>query len=386
MTKPLFGLLALGLVAGTAVVAPSSPAFAAEPADADARKREDAANLYNEGVELYGKELYMGAIKAFKKAYELFPAPRPLYNIAKSYEKLGVSEECISWYEKYVAEYTKVNGHEPPDVVDIRNSIAKCQLGARLEITIASDPSGANVFLGDRTKLLGQTPYKTTLDPGEYTLYLESKGFAPLNKKFVVRKGEAQKFTFKLDKLSRVGAVTVKTNVRGATLYVDGQNVGRTPYRDELVLEEGRHQISLDKDAYEPVEQTVVLGVNQKVEVEANLWLRDPPYTWKGYVGWTAISLGALMVGGGFAAATHADTLFQGTGDFDTFVMLQNVGYIGGGSLAGIGLLLVILEAVDTKAIRDEDALTETTAAAPRFTPAVSAGPGGGFVGADVRF
>ncbi len=368
----------------------SGEAAAAQPAEEAApaapKNKDKALEYYFEGQSLYQKELYLQAITAFKRSYELYPANQTLYAIAKSYEKLGMGSECVTAYERYLEAYRKDKGKEPPDLLDIKNAITKCKLGEKLELVVKSDPSGAQVYLNTKDKLLGQTPYKTRLDPGSYTLILEYPGYETLTKTIVLRAGEPQSFLFKLARPTHSGTILLSANIARATIYIDGQNVGRTPYQEALVVSAGRHQITVDKEDYVPYTTTVDVGEGHRVRVYAELWLRDPPSTWKSGVGWTSLVLGALVIGGGVGASFHANTLYRGTPDFQTFEQLQNIGYGAGGGLAGLGLMLLIWEAADTHAIKEGDALEEARVPAVRPFVALDGGAGGGVGGLQVGF
>jgi len=256
----------------------------------------------------------------------------------------------------------------------------------RPEVTIGSDPFGAKVYIGSRDKLLGQTPYVTTLDPGSYLLFLDLNGYQPFEQQFEVRAGEPIKLYFKLEKLQRVGSVTVRSNIRGATIFIDGRNVGLTPYADKIVLDEGQHQITVQKDEYLPYSRELNVAVAKDDVVASDLYLRNPPMTWKGYVGYTSLILGAGGIGFGYFAKTRADVEFTGTSEFNKWQTLQNVGYGAGAGFMGVGVLLLVLEALDTDIVKSEDALDEACAS-PRVMPLVTALPGsGGMLGADVRF
>ena len=54
--------------------------------------------------ERYGAEDYEGAIEDFKRAYEIKKVSNLLYNIARTYEKLGKFEEALTYYERFVNE------------------------------------------------------------------------------------------------------------------------------------------------------------------------------------------------------------------------------------------------------------------------------------------
>jgi len=369
------------LVCAVFIGAAWSPGAQAAAPTEDEKARARA--FYEEGQTLFKKELYAAAIENFRKAHEIIPHPVNLYNIARAYEKLGDADNCVKGYEEYLDFYKrKNNGKDPSDVVDVRASIAKCQLLQRPAVTVESDPPGASIYIDDKGKLVGQTPLTVKLDPGKYKLFLNLDGHVPFEQDLDVRAGQPLTLRFKLEKFQRVGNIRVKSNVRGASLFIDGRNVGLTPYTDVITVDEGPHQIAVSKDEYVPFNKEVKVTVNETVEVVSELYLRDAPYTWKGYVGWTAIALGLGAGVGGVFAGAEADKYFKDTDDFDQWSTLQKVGYGVGGTLIGAGILLVVLEATDTSIIKSEDAL-DPVARTPSVTPFVSAG---GLVGADVRF
>ena len=376
------------------VAKPAPPDPAKVKAEAErkrrAKLREEAGRHYVEGLQAYKKDLYQAAIRSFERSYKIFPMLITIYNIAKSYERLGVAEKCIFWFEKYVKSFRKKKKKDPNDINDIKNAISKCRLGTKLEITVESDPKGVSVYIDGTEGLRGQTPMTTKLKPGTHNLTLKLAGYVTLKRKILVRLGESRKLFFKLEKIRRAGKVRITSNVRGANIFVDGRNVGRTPFRQKLVLPEGTHQITVEKEDYSPVNKTIEVVADQSYEVDASLWLRNPPSTWKNPVGWTSMSFGLILIAGGFGAGYYVDNyqVFQGTPDFKFYTMLQKVGYIGGGVLAGVGLTLLIWEAVARgRAIKDKDKISSNdTAPRLRLTPLVSVREGGGFVGAHLRF
>jgi len=355
-------------------------AHAAAPTE-DEKKRARA--FYDEGGTLFKKELYAAAIENFKKANDIIPHPVNLYNIAKGYEKLGDADNCVKGYQEYLEAYKrKNNGKDPSDLTDVRASIAKCQLLQRPEVTVESDPPGASIYIDDKSKLVGQTPSTMKLDPGRYKLFLNLDGYAPFEQDLDVRPGQPLTLRFKLEKFQRVGQVRVKTNVRGASLFIDGRNIGLTPYKDLITLDEGAHQIAVSKDEYTASNKEVKVVVGETLEVTSEIYLREAPATWKGYVGWTAIVLGVGGIVGGYFIGAEADKYFKGTDDFDSLATWQKVSYAAGGALLGAGILLVVLEATDTSLVKSGDEL-DPVARLPQVMPFVSVD---GRVGADVRF
>lgn len=347
------------IMLGLALLLSGPPGWSQEPAqpDPDAVKQEAAAH-YHEGRRLFDQELYESAIERFRKAHELMPAPANLYNIAKSYERLGASSLCVSSYEAYLEAYKALEGRSAPDAVDVRNAIEKCRLGARIPLSIESDPPGASVYLDDMTKLLGQTPYTTHTDPGSYRVRLTLDGHVPFERTLQVRPGEPLKVVFKMEKHRAIGSLIVRANVMGASIYVDGRNIGLTPFPEAIQLEAGRHQVTIKKDDYSSVSTHVEIEADKQSEIEVVIFLTDPPPTWKGYLGYTTLSLGAGALGAGYFLGEHANTFFVGTPDFDEFAGYQKVAYGTGASLATLGLVLAIVESLDNRAIKPGDAIT----------------------------
>src|SRR3954469_2363905 len=73
------------------------------PTPAWAQKGEKrAAALVKEGERLYSSGKYREAAEALKKAQELQPNPKLIYNIARAYERSGDLREALGWYQQYV--------------------------------------------------------------------------------------------------------------------------------------------------------------------------------------------------------------------------------------------------------------------------------------------
>ena len=371
-------------------------------------RKERAAELSAEATELFQKELYNSAVELFIKAYKVDPQLVFIYNITVCYERLGDSDNCVDYYEKYLTQYGVENdGAAPEDLVDVRNTIAKCRLGAKVQISIESDPPGASVAIDQRGTIVGQTPLTLRQDAGTYTFYVDLPEHQPIERKVEVRTGEPVRLLFTMEKVVRTGTITVRANITGATIFVDGRNIGLTPYNDPIRVDEGTHQLILKKDDYTIYSEETYIAAGDAQTLTAELWLRDPPTTWKGYVGWTAFGLGAGLVTGGFFMGQEAskyysestasplglldtplgETSYAPSPEFEQFQLLEQVGYWAGGVMMGLGLSLVILEAFDVYMIKAEDALLDSSASSGvEILPVFSPTRGGAFAGARVTF
>lgn len=353
-----------------------------------AQKKKEAERYYTEGSESFARERYEQAVKAFTLAYELYPkAVIALYNIAKSYERLGDGEKCITYFDRYLDAYRKANKrNDPPDIKDIENTKLKCKLGTKIELTIETDPIGAAVYVDDKDKLLGTTPYKLRLDAGTYNMLLESSGYEPLEQKIEVRAGEARRLSFKLEKKQYVGHIRVKTNIQGALLLINARPHGTSPFTAPIPLGMGSHQIKLQKQDYNTFTQQLGVEADRTYDLDADLFLRESGSTWKKPLGWSLLVPGVLAIGGAVAAGVHADTLFKGTPDFELYRDLQKWGFVGGGVAAGLGLVFLIWEVADTNKVKPEDEIDSAGASAPTIRPQIVPVAAGAVVGADVSF
>jgi hypothetical protein len=366
MSRPLT-ILALVF----ALCALSTGAFGqTSPVEISEEIKREAAAHYHEGRRLFDQELYSAAIERFQQAQQLYPAPANLYNIAKCYERLGASNLCVESYQSYLRLYESSKGRSAPDVVDVRNAIEKCRLGARIFLSIESDPPGATVYLDAMDKVVGQTPYATHTDAGTYRLKLTLQGYAPFERTLNVRPGEPLKVVFKLEKFQASGKLIVRANILGAAIYVDGKNIGLTPFADSIALSTGSHQVTVIKDDYSAYASRIEIIHNQRSTVEATLFLTSPPATWKGYTGYTTLAVGVGSVVAGYFLGNRADTEFTGSEEFNEYAGDQKMAYGAGATLALTGVLLAIFETLDALAVKEGDAITyrPTSSWDQRFT------------------
>ncbi|MCP3139052.1 tetratricopeptide repeat protein [Pyxidicoccus xibeiensis] len=63
---------------------------------------KNAPALIKEGERLYQAGKYKEAAEALKKAHELAPNPKLIYNIAFALENAGELRDALSWYQQYV--------------------------------------------------------------------------------------------------------------------------------------------------------------------------------------------------------------------------------------------------------------------------------------------
>lgn len=137
-------------------------------------------------------------------------------------------------------------------------------------LNITSIPTGAAVYLDGVDT--GEVTNASFMDipEGEYTIRLELPGYAPLERAGVpVKKGYLTTRNFNLT-LAK-GSCTVLSDVRGARIFIDGNETlcyANWTFDD---IQVGNHTISLEKDGYDPVSREVVINDTNTTVIFLNM-------------------------------------------------------------------------------------------------------------------
>lgn len=189
------------------------------------------------------------------------------------------------------------------------------------------------------------------------------------------RRQEVQK---QLEQLAgRVAQITIKVNVEGAEVALNGRVVGTTPLAAPLVVNSGRHQIEVTKAGMDSDRKSVAVAGTDEIELEFKLVSRTvlppppvpgprvigsepgPSYIWVGWLVTGVLTAGTVASGiAALAASSRADDLRNtfGTSDDDisskadearTLAIVTDV-LIGASALSGgMTLIFAIIEATD---------------------------------------
>jgi hypothetical protein len=114
-------------------------------------------------------------------------------------------------------------------------------------VSISSDPSDAVIFWND--VLLGNTPYQNnTVQPGIYRIVIRRQGFRDYSTTLNVSRGQIRRIEAKL--IESLGSLNITSQPSGATIYLDGRQIGSTPYQS-TDTKAGDYKILLRKEGYE---------------------------------------------------------------------------------------------------------------------------------------
>lgn len=355
LTRLLVVTVALAALAGPAPRALAQPADEGGGSDPRQDRIEQAKTHYEQGSRFYAQGRYKDAVRELKAAYDLSGETILLYNIAKCYDKLGEFDRAIETYGDYV--------HMSPDLsaadrAEVERSIQELRQRKREmlpELVIRSTPRGADIYIDDKTKLMGQTPDKFRVEPGPHKLYLEKKGYEPQEKPFVMPTGKPLVLEFDLKPVEEYGNIQIVANVAGARVFVDGKNVGITPYREMPSARIGAHQVILEKAGFYRWEQRVEVEKGRTALVTAELKPIEELSAAPAVLGWTSLVVGALAMGGGATAYYFAERKFNDTDDFRTLHNLEIAGYVTGGVLLTLAVTLITYDIIRDEPSADMD-------------------------------
>ncbi len=116
-------------------------------------------------------------------------------------------------------------------------------------LIVSSTPVGAEIFVDD--KFLGSTPGAFRVLIGERKVAIKRTGYNTENKTLTVTESETSRIDVKLNDII---PITISSTPR-ATLYIDGERVGQTPWSRTVIA--GEHKVKLQAPKFYDLEKTI---------------------------------------------------------------------------------------------------------------------------------
>jgi hypothetical protein len=193
---------------------------------------------FREGVSLFSKEDYPGALAAFQDSYRIATKPAVLYNIAMCQKALYRYVDSLASFRRYLeTSDEKVNQKRRAEVIgeldEIDKVVGKIRfVGLREKAIVLVDGRQAATFPVDKPILV---------DPGKRAITVTKDGFIPYNQEVVVTSGD--ELTLEVRLLALPGKISVDCGVQSAVVSMDGQEVGACPYQTEIAA--GSHEVAV---------------------------------------------------------------------------------------------------------------------------------------------
>jgi len=190
MKPVVFFALALAAVGG---MAPLARAGTDAPADAAAAKQTEAAQRFRRGIDLYKSGDFAAALAAFKRAYELMPSFKILYNLGQVSYQRHDHAAALRYFQQYLAD-----GDESiPDERRREVAVAIVDLEPRVgRLQIESGDEAAEVFVDD--VLVGTTPLRalTVVNAGRRKIDVVTRNGEHRSRLVEVAGGEVMSLSF----------------------------------------------------------------------------------------------------------------------------------------------------------------------------------------------
>ncbi len=174
------------------------------------------------GVEAYRKGQYRQALHHLMLSQRLAPNPSAIFNIARTYERMGEPAEAWRYYRMYVGLVD-----EGPAFERSQEALQKLR-GELALVEITSDPEGAEVYLDrENLGLRGQTPLVLAVPPGEHTVLLDAAGHDRGESKVTAVLGETVTQTISLQ--AHASRLQLEGAPEGAQVWLGERLLGTVP-------------------------------------------------------------------------------------------------------------------------------------------------------------
>ncbi|ACS33484.1 DUF2341 domain-containing protein [Thermococcus gammatolerans] len=133
-------------------------------------------------------------------------------------------------------------------------------------LNVKSDTPNADVYVNG--SYIATTPLSLRLAPGKYLVEVSKEGYRNYSKVVVLGPNGVVNLSAIL--VPEFGYVTINSDPSGATVIIDGQNVGRTPL-EKYRMPVGTHTIVLRMDGYQDKEYSVSIKGGEETTLKFNL-------------------------------------------------------------------------------------------------------------------
>lgn len=266
-----------------------SPAWAASPEEI-AQARAFSA----EGGALFKAEKYAEALAKFQAANRLVPHPNLDVNIGRTYEAMGQPEQALV--------HCKIALNAPGVPKPTQEAARVCvdrvtaQL-ARPIITISSSPPGATVRLDGR--IVGQTPWRGSTDPGRRQIDLDLAGHTPVSQTVNAKHGETLPIDVVLTPMLVGGLLSVSSVPPQATVTLDNEVIGVTPIQG-FQVDAKRYLMEVSLIGYQSQKLSIAVPDGKQVDHTFTLipegGVKEPRAQWPA---WAMLGTGAAVAGVG---------------------------------------------------------------------------------------
>lgn len=203
--------IAFAALLATTYFSASFPALAAPDAPPSEAAVTEASQHFTKGVQLFKEWSFEAALAEFRRAYQLAPSYRVLYNIAQVNYELHAYVEALKGFRQYLSE----GGSEIPKdrQTQVEAEIRKLE-GRVGYLEVTSNVAGAQVSVDEVP--VGTLPLRSPIlvNPGVRRVSASKSGYAMTARNVTIAGGDHAQVQLDLNEITQVRVVEVKTTVR----------------------------------------------------------------------------------------------------------------------------------------------------------------------------
>jgi hypothetical protein len=321
----------------------ASGVFAQEESGRDA----EARGLFEAGRAAFDQGRYQDALGYFDRSYQLSRRPQLLYNIGQVHDRLRHDDEALQALTQYLKQ---VPGATNREEVEHRIEALKHAMIGTLHFTIT--PAAAQVWIDGEAKTLDASG-RLQVSTGSHEILVRAEGYEELRQRMNVRGGDVIELPIALQSMDP-NAPAPATIVTGPT--TPATTAPTAPAQPAPVATTTAPTVAPTPAVEAPAPQPQ-LAYATLPPLPPN---RTSVATTFGWV--AAITSGVLLIGGTVTAivgSAEFDSLEEdcsmrctredindSSDDIKLWETLTNVGFIGGGVLAGVATGLFVIGAV----------------------------------------
>lgn len=252
-------------------------------------QQNEARNHLRAGAQHYQNGDYAQAITEFRRAHELYPTPRILFNLAQAYRREGMLSDAITTFRRYVTESPDLAAEQRREVEDAISEIE----ANRAVITFEVEPAGATITLDGRD--LGTAPLARNAEvlPGEHRVSIRLENYVSHEERVEVSAHDQRLVNVTLRPTERNARLVVNATPAEAHISIDGLEAGTGSVTQQVAP--GDFTVSVTADGY--TSQTRRVHVNRLSTESLSVTLDRPrPSVFTRPWFWATVG-GAVVVG-----------------------------------------------------------------------------------------
>lgn len=217
-------------------------------------QQAEARAHFARGGQFYQDSDWSHAIEEFRAAFDLWPNPVILFNLAQAYRRDGQLSRATETFTRYLETAPSLTREQRAEVEESVREIEE----TRALLTFEVEPSGATVTLNNR--VLGTTPLARNIEvlPGDYRVHVECPNFEARDETFTVRAHEQRLVNMRLRPVDLNARLIVNVSPADAHVSIDGEDAGTG--RVQRQVRPGRYTVTVTQDGFREASQTVTVS------------------------------------------------------------------------------------------------------------------------------